>query len=88
MALLGLEGLSGLLAFFVAAEVMGGDGVESFLSGHCSGEGCLGAASTGEVSKGWCPCGCVRGGDFSDANCEASGLSRCACCRSSDDPFS
>jgi len=51
MALLGLGGLGGLLALFVVPEDIGSDKVESFCSGHCSGDVCLGASSVGEASK-------------------------------------
>jgi len=80
MALLGLGGLGGLLALFGDPEEIGSDKVESFLSGHCGGEGC-----PGEASKGLASCACVR---RDEANCEASRPSRSACCRSSGGPFS
>ena len=88
MALLGLGGLGGLLALFDGPEDIGSDKVESFCSGHCSGEACLRVVSVGEASEGWGSCGCIRRDDLGDANCEASGLSRSACCRSSGGPFS
>ena len=85
MGLFGLGGLGGLLALLGLPEDIGNDNVESFLSGHCNGEGCPGEVSIGEASKGWVLCGCVW---RDDANCEASRLSRNACCRSSGGPFS
>jgi hypothetical protein len=88
MALLGLGGLGGLLGLFEGPEDIGNDKVESFFSGHCRGDVCVGVVSAGEASEDWGACGCIGRDDLGDANCEASGLSRSACCRSSGGPFS